>query len=165
MLPLESERWNELTTFYGEPADVPRVLRQWLDAVGSDEEQTIYCRDFFDLFLHQGTITNAAFAVVPWLVQVCSDGKSAFRIEYLTDVALVEANRIRYGVCCNREGTAECPEWLMGDYHQAIEQAQKLVDDVLASESDEDRKGNLAGMKPALFGDAETAWKNWGVDE
>ncbi len=32
----------------------------------SDREAAIY-RELFELFLHQGTITSIAFAVVPWM--------------------------------------------------------------------------------------------------
>src|SRR5262245_19789532 len=131
MLPLHDHRWGELTTFFGEPEKLPVVLREWLASIGGDEEETIYRRDLFDQFLHQGTITNAAFAVVPWLVDVCHRGRTSYRLEYLTDVALVEANRLKYGLYCHREGTEQYPEWLMSDYRQAIVESRKLVDEVI----------------------------------
>ena len=66
MLPLADERWGQLTTFFGKPEDVPKVLEEWLASIGFDQEETIYQRDLFNLFLHQGTITNVAFiAIVP----------------------------------------------------------------------------------------------------
>ncbi len=89
------QRWRELTTFFGTPQELPKVLAQWLASVGFDVEELLYQRDLFHLFLHQATISNAAFAVVPWLVHVCNEGKTRFRVEYLTDVALVEANRLQ----------------------------------------------------------------------
>jgi hypothetical protein len=67
-------------------------------------------------------------------------GKTRHRVEYLTDVALVEANRLKYGVYFNRKGAEEFPEWLMPDYHQAIVDARNLVDDALKAEHDEDWK-------------------------
>ncbi len=96
-------------------------------SIGSDQEDTIYRRDLFDMFLHQNTITNAAFAVVPWLVQVCKNGGTRFRVEYLTDTALVEANRLKYGLYYNREGTEGYPKWLMSDYKQAILEARNTT--------------------------------------
>ena len=165
MLPLDDEHWARLTTFFGEPENLPSVLRQWLASIGSDQEDTIYRRDLFDFFLHQATITNAAFAVVPWLVDVCKKRKTKYRVEYLTDVALVEANRLKYGVYYNREGTKEYPEWLMSDYKQAIVESRNLVDDVIEAEHDEERKHGLIALKPALYGNADLAWSQWhGVD-
>gem|GEM_PF-2677564 len=140
MLPLDDVRWGQLTTFFGEPEKLPKVLGEWLASIGFDQEETIYRRDLFDQFLHQGTITNAAFAVVPWLVDVCKKGVTRFQVEYLTDVALVEANRLKYGVYGNRKGTAEYPEWLMPDYKQAIIESRDLADDAIEGEHDVERK-------------------------
>ncbi len=98
---------------------------------------------------------------MPWLVSVCKQGITKFQIEYLTDVALVEANRLKYGVYYNREGTEEYPKWLMSDYQQAILHARDLIDDVIEAEQDEQRKHGLVAMRPALFGDADLAWCQW----
>ena len=161
MLPLDDDRWTLLTTFFGQPEDVPIVLGQWLEAIGSDQENTIYRRDLFDLFLHQATITSAAFAVVPWLVDVCKKRKTENRVEYLTDVALVEANRLKYGVYGDREGTEEFPEWFIMDYNNAIIESRSLVDDVLQAEQDVGWKHMLIALKPALYGNADLAWSQW----
>lgn len=96
-----------------------------------------------------------------WLVHVCAEGKTKFQIEYLTDVAVVEANRLKHGLYCHREGTDAEPEWLMADFHRAITEARSLVENALASESDEERKVGLIAMKPALSGNADSAWENW----
>ena len=161
MLPLNDDKWKQITTFFGESEHLPSVIQEWLESIGTDREETIYREDLFDLFLHQATITTAAFAVVPWLVHVCQEGVTAFQIEYLTDIALVEANRLKYGVHYNRQGTDEYPEWLMSDYQEAIREARDLVDDVLQAEPDENRKHGLVAMKSALFGDADLAWSQW----
>jgi hypothetical protein len=161
MLSLDDDRWERLTTFFASGKELPSVLKQWLASIGSDEEATIYGRDLFDMYLHQATITNAAFAVVPWLVDVCKKGNTRHRVEYMTDVALVEANRLKYGVYFNRKGAEEFPEWLMADYHQAIVDARDLVDDALAAERDEEWKHGLVKLRPALDGDAELAWSQW----
>jgi hypothetical protein len=161
VLSLDNEKWKLLSPFFGEPEDLPLVLGKWLSAIGSKQEINIYRDDLFDLFLHQVTITNAAFAVVPFLVAVCKKGDTKFQIEYLTDVALVEANRLKYGVYGNREGTEKYPEWLMSDYTQAILEARNLVDGVIMAEQDENNKTELVAMKPALFGNADLAWSHW----
>ena len=59
MLLLDDERWRYLTTFFGEPEDLPKVVGEWLASIGSDQEDTIYRDDLFDLFLHQVTITRS----------------------------------------------------------------------------------------------------------
>jgi hypothetical protein len=161
MLALDDIRWERLRTFFESGQELPKVLKQWLASIGSEEEATIYGRDLFDLFLHQATITNAAFAVVPYLVDVCKKGNTKHRAEYLTDVALVEANRLKYGVYLNGKRSEEFPDWLMRDYHQAILDARDLVDGALEAEHDEEWKGGLIKLRPALHGDADLAWSQW----
>jgi hypothetical protein len=113
------------------------------------------------LFLHQGTITNAAFAVVPWLVDVCKRQPTKHHVKYLTDVALVEANRLKHGVYFNHKRTEENPEWLMLDHHKAIVESRDLVENALDAEYDEYGKRYLVKLKPALYGDADLAWLQW----
>ena len=161
MLPLDDDKWKRLTTFFGEAENLPSMINGWLESIGSEQEETVYFRDLAELFLHQATITNAAFAVVPWLLHVCKEGVTKFQVEYLTDIALVEANRLKYGLYYNREGTEEFPEWLMSDYQQAITESRNMVDKIIEAEQNEDRKHGLVAMKPALFGDAELAWSQW----
>ncbi len=162
MLPLDDDRWQQLTTFFKEPKDIPKILEEWLASVGFDQnEAKIYYDILFDIFLHQTTITNVAFAIVPWLLHVCRTRDTRLRATYLTDIALVEANRLTHGVYYNREGTEKYPNWLMSDYMQAIAEACTFVDDVIEAELDEDRKQLLVAMKPALFGNPELAWSQW----
>jgi hypothetical protein len=161
MLPLDDDRWGQLTTFFEEPKHLPKVLRTWLESIGLNHEEGIYNRELFDLFLHQATITNAAFAVVPWLVQVCKEGRTNLRGQYLIDVALVEANRLEYGVCGNRRKTAPYPEWLMSDYHNAILDARKLVEEMIQVEQNDEIKFGLTALKPALYGNSGLAWSQW----
>ena len=161
MLSLNDDRWRFLTTFFGKPDELPTVIGEWLASIGSDQEQTIFYRDLFDLFLHQATITNAAFAVVPWIVDVCKKGETKYEVEYLTHVALVEANRLKSGLYFNRQGTEEYPEWLMSDYKRAIIEARELVDVVIEGTLDETAKRFLFAISPALFGNAELAWSQW----
>lgn len=161
MLSLGDDRWALLTTFFGAPEDMPKVMEEWLAAIGFDQERTIYLESLYDLFLHQATITNAAIAMVPWLVHVCATQETEYRVEYLTDVALVEARRLKSGTYWNREGTEQYPEWIMADYRQAIVDSRNLVDDVLDAERNKERKRGLVALKPALYGNAERAFSNW----
>jgi hypothetical protein len=159
MLPLDSPRWSELDTFFGEPEKVPHVLGEWIDSIGFDQESTIYSRDLFNIFLHQGTITNVAFAVVPWIVENCNRSELTCRVDYLADVALVELNRLSYGVYSIRDGGDAEPEWLMEAYKSAIERAQSMAEDVLEETFDDELKINLWELMPALFGNIELAKK------
>jgi hypothetical protein len=157
MLPLDSPRWSELDVFFGESEQAPIVLKKWIDAIGFDQERTIYERGLYQLFLHQGTITNLAFAVVPWIVEHCRHAEISNRMEYIADVALVELNRLTCGVHYVRDGGDTEPEWLMADYKHAIEQAQTIAEDLMDEAVQEERRSHLWRMMPALFGNAELA--------
>jgi hypothetical protein len=161
MLPLDDDRWCLLTTFFEDPEHLKVVLTGWLESIGSHQEDTIYINDLYDLFLHQVTITNAAFAVVPWLVNVCKQGGTKLSIMYLTDVAMVEAIRLKAGLYFNRQGTDPHPEWLMSDYHQAIGEARVLAEDAITASHEVEKKSGLVALKPALYGDADLAWSRW----
>lgn len=161
MLPLDDDRWKHLTTFFGQSENLPSSIEGWLKSIGSEQEETVYFRDLAELFLHQATITNAAFAVVPWLLHVCKGGVTKFQVEYLIDIALVEANKLKYGLYYNREGTEEYPDWLMLGYQQAIAESRNMVDKVIEAEQNKDKKHGLVALRPALFGDADLAWSQW----
>jgi hypothetical protein len=134
------------------------VLAEWVDAVGFDQEATIY-RELFELFLHQGTITNAAFAVVPWMVSQLSRCDLHQRADYLSDIGLVEFRRLTCGLYFLREGGEAEPPWLMPDYHDAIRQAQRMAEDVLDRKLPDELRVPLWEIMPALFGNAKLAHK------
>jgi hypothetical protein len=158
MLPLDDSRWNELTTFFEDSAYLTRFLAEWIDATGFDQERDIYSQCIFNLFLHQGTITNSAFAVAPYLLQVCADERSSYSIEYLRDIAYIEANRLTRGLYYNRPGTMEYPAWLMTDYHAVIAQCRNIAEDTIYRCDDSSRTRELVNMLPALHGNGELAW-------
>ena len=159
MLPLEDPRWGELTAFFSDKS-LPAVVGEWLASLGIGREEEVYS-DLYNRFLHQNSIANAAFAVVPWLVDVCETGGTEYRADYLTDVALVEAHRIKYGLYYHRDGTEEYPQWLMADYRQALDEARILAEGVVRAEQDDQRKRGLLTVMPALEGDADQAWLDW----
>jgi hypothetical protein len=161
MLPLDDDRWALLTTFIGNPQDLPKVLAEWLTSIGFDHERTLYREDLFDLFLHQGTIANSALAVVPWLVDVCVRRETGYAVEYLTDVVLVEARRLKSATHWNRDGTDQYPEWIIADYRQAMVESRNLVDVVIESEHDTERTRGLRALNPALYGNADLALSRW----
>jgi hypothetical protein len=97
MLPLNSERWNELVSFFGTPADVTRAIAHWREACGFDQDWDIYSGELFQPYLHQGTITSIAYAVVPWIAHTLQSQEVQHPAQYLADVATVELNRLTYG--------------------------------------------------------------------
>lgn len=95
MLLLKSPRWSELDTFFGESMNLPSVLKEWIDSIGFDQEMSNY-NDLYQLFLHQVTTANAAYAVVPWIVEHLSRSQLEDQAFYLSDVATVELLRLTY---------------------------------------------------------------------
>lgn len=158
VLALDSPRWAELDTFFREGESVPRLLAEWIDAIGFDQESTIY-RQLFQLYLHQGTITNVAFAVVPWLVSQLCRCDPHQQADYLSDIGLVEFRRLTGGVHFLRAGGESEPPWLMADYQEAIRQAQPMAEDVLDQQLPDELRTPLWETMPGLFGNAQLAHK------
>lgn len=150
MLPFDDPRWNELSTFY--EGNLSSVVREWSMAVGFDQEAEIYHR-LFDLYLHQNTITNSAFVVVPYVVKYCRCLPPNDRASYLIDVATVEYCRLRLGCW---DGSPEL-EWAMPDYHDSINAAQELVEDVLDKRIDSELRKELRSLQPVLYGNLKLA--------
>lgn len=165
MLPLDSPKWSELDTFFGKPDDVPNVLIEWVAALGFDQEATIYSRDLFPLYLHQGTTTNVAYAITPWLVNHLSQTSLENRIRYLSDVGLVEFRRLTVGVHHVSEGGDPEPDWLMSDYHTALRTTEPLAEEILAELHPADQVRELWYVYPALCGNAAGAGKRMYGDD
>jgi hypothetical protein len=161
MLQLNDPRWKELTSFFGEPADIPAAIDKWLASVGTKTEKEVYFEDLFELFLHQMTITNAAFAIVPWMMHVCARQDTKLRMIYLTHIGAVEAGRIEHGVYYNRDETEECPEWLMPEYHLSVRKARDVASDLMHHDNARAVKCGLVAIYPAFEGNATLAWAQW----
>lgn len=155
MLPLDSPRWQELDPFFGKPERVPKVLGEWWQAIGMDFEEQIYSRELFDLFLHQGTIRNISFAVVPWLVAAVTDAGSRSAAKYITDVALVEWRRLDNGIHPVGRSGLPPPDWLADDYRAAIEAAGPLAEELLDGPLADHERVELWMHYPALFGNSK----------
>ena len=119
-------------------------------AVGFDQESDIYHR-LFNLYLHQNTITNSAFVVVPYIIKHCQTLSPDDRAIYLIDVATVEYCRLRHGCW---DGSPEL-EWAMQGYHDSIEIARQLVEDVLHEGIDSELDSQLRTLQPVLSGNLE----------
>ena len=98
-LPLTSKRWQTLKAHFGnaghdgdEVPAVPKLLRRWVRTVGTYEEE--YAHDpLRESYLHQGTILDVAYAVVPHLVLQLERLDDDRCSEVLDDLELVEAIR------------------------------------------------------------------------
>ena len=160
MLDLQNPRWNELHPFFGSPADVPRAIAEWLLSIGFDQEEVVYARDLQQLFLHQATISDVAFAVVPWLVEAATNRCSSLAIQYISDVAMIEMNRRERGTYWPKGVAGQgSPDWLASDYQAAIQAAQPLAEDLIDSENRDEWRDMLWQLMPALFGRSDLAAK------
>jgi hypothetical protein len=104
VLPLNSPRWRKLRSHFasvdGEPGedasglgDVPALLERWHGAVGTYGEEYAYA-NVFEAYLHQRTILNVAYAVVPHLASRLAELDADRRLEVLDDISFVEAVRL-----------------------------------------------------------------------
>jgi hypothetical protein len=73
---------------------VPSLIARWNCAVGSYAEEYEYA-DLHESYLHQQTILDVAYAVVPYLAPRLSELDADRRLEVLDDIALVEKVRLR----------------------------------------------------------------------
>lgn len=147
MLELGSPRWQELDTTYD--CNLTSLVSRWLNAVGFDQEARFY-DELKDQFLHQGDFSNAAFAILPYLVTVASDGLTNQATEYLTDAGWIEAWRLT-------SASAMIPQDLTRDYHVALERCPNLADDLVDRFDGNERAWALAAVRPAFHGDGQTA--------
>ena len=98
-LPLTSERWHTLKAHFDNAAkdddevpSVTKLLPRWVASIGTYAEE--YEHDMLrESYLHQGTILDVAYAVVPHLVLQLEQLDADRRIEVLDDIALVDEIR------------------------------------------------------------------------
>jgi len=100
-LPLGSPRWKSLQAHFGnagadteEIAAVPTLLARWKQSLGSYGEEQLY-DPLHESYLHQGTIVDVAYAVVPHLVEQLDALHADRRLDVLGDLASVESIRRR----------------------------------------------------------------------
>jgi hypothetical protein len=76
----------ELDTFEPAKQRLPALLGQWLEAAGTDEGDAVWHR-LRDYFLHQFSITDGAYAVLPHVVRQLHRVQPQKRVEYLLDLS------------------------------------------------------------------------------
>jgi hypothetical protein len=99
-LALDSPRWVSLKAHFGNAGvdadlpSVPSLIARWNRAVGSYAEEYEY-EDLFESYLHQSTILDVAYAVVPHLAARLSELDPDRRLYVIDDLAVVEKVRLR----------------------------------------------------------------------
>ena len=154
MLDFADQRWRSLETTY-DCDDVVALVRKWHASIGFDQELPQY-QLLSNQFMHQCTITDLAFAMVPHLVATCEANTTSFTLLYLTDVGVTEANRLSPG-----SRAPDLPAFLADAYSEAIIRAQPLAEAAIDSAPECRESWELRAIKPALFGNAELAWNQW----
>lgn len=92
MLALNSQNWISLSTFFGKPEELPVRILAWQQAIGTEDEESRWS-ELFEMFLHQFSITDAAYAVAPYVVEQFERISHQRWIEYLVTLGLIEAER------------------------------------------------------------------------
>lgn len=147
-MDLDSSGWLQRKTHFGNagldgdmPA-VPKLLKTWHDAIGTYQEER-------ECYLHQNTIQDVAYAVVPHLAARLSDLHTDRRQSVLDDLAIVAEvqdtprSKVQHAANQIHETTEEplrtlfiqslwdrypeLPADLAPAYHAAIETAKELA--------------------------------------
>lgn len=180
-LPLDSPRWKTLKAHFSNAAEggeqVPSVislLARWKESLGTYGEELIY-DPLHESFLHQGTIRDVAYAVVPHVAAGLDSLHRDRRIEVLQDIADVELIRRRPReeveqdleklegaewepefkrnlMQAIRDRNAPLPDDLAPAYLEALALAQATAAALLAKVTDERNFGELLKTLSALHG-------------
>jgi hypothetical protein len=120
MLSLKNLKWNELQSNYGTGSSVARLLSR---AIAGDPLDDWY-DDLFQELLHQYTLSQAAYAALPHLVEIARQ-RADTRMHML----------ILIGACCAHitdPGAPALPLEFKEEWHSAIQEALALIADLLA---------------------------------
>ena len=125
MLALDSDRWSTLHTLFAQGAEIPHAIRRWRDSLGSPSEPDAW-EDLSKFYTHQATVTDAAFAVTPYLVEELSHVPRERLLHYVADVGVTEGYRQAEG--------CTVPEDLAAEYEAALAACKKRVLELLGSD-------------------------------
>jgi hypothetical protein len=120
MLPLQSERWSDLTHAYGDASNIPKLLIE-LESLPS--EVGYETEPYFSLWsalCHQGKIYTASFAAVPHIVRIMRNFPDRIPWTLFSLVASIEIAR------CSST-TPSIPPDLQADYARALAYIPELV--------------------------------------
>lgn len=121
MLDLDSAKWSEYAHAHGAASDVPDMIRRLASAESlpqSWKQQPWF--DLWDSLLHQGDVSDPAFAVVPHIVALAEQRDAEERIAFFEFAGWAAAGR-----------NEPIPEELQGDFEDACATAAVLIYDTL----------------------------------
>jgi hypothetical protein len=127
MLALDSPRWKLFSTYFGSPEQVPQRLASWRQSIGSPDEESQWS-ELWEQFLHQFTITDAAYAAVPHVVRELDRVEPRKRFDYLVELALIESARQ------TDAGAPALASDLADSYHAALTHARRFAVGLLSLE-------------------------------
>jgi len=120
LIPLDSDRWTQLQDAYGPATEDPGLLRQLYEQVEENTWSEIYGR-----LVHQGSVSNSAYAAVPHVVAVARTLPRDRRLEYLIFAAAVAHGYDRKPI----------PEDLKAEFDAAIEATRAMAFEILETEA------------------------------
>lgn len=110
----ESDRWAELSHAYGPASDIPELLRRLIES----PDDGVWS-DLCGSVVHQGDVSEAAYAVLPHVVAAAQATPAKARIMHLAFATTVIAGRIR----------RPCPSDLQSEFDAAV----NVVSDIALS--------------------------------
>jgi hypothetical protein len=138
MIPLDDSKWKSLHGAYRRPYDASIPLRR-LEA-GED-----MWAELWDNLHHQGRIGEASYAAVPQIVQIVARQKVRNWNPYAL-VATIEIER-------HRKSNPGLPDWLNGDYRDALYRLLGLGLNDLSSVKDSPTIQAILGFSAAAKGE------------
>jgi hypothetical protein len=158
LLPLDDELWSTLEPSHWRRGDLVSSVREWLRSVGRPDEMERF-GDFGDAVMRDGETSIGAYALAPYMVDVCRQGRTPFIVDYLTIVGMIELNRL-----ARKPGTPGVPETLLEDYSQAVQDASNLVTPAIRGMDQPLRTWALRSVRPVFRGDWELAMRYWNLE-
>ena len=142
-LPLNDPSWSELQHRGGSAGDVPDRLAALLKDPTDIESFT----DLWPYLCSEDTAYSAAYAAVPYVVQIAERLPPQKRFEHLFFVGYV-------AMCSGDPVTTEAhiPNDLVEPYRQATDRALHLIPETLLSDLDEEQTCYLLASAAALKG-------------
>ncbi len=156
MLPLDSDRWRTLKVYFGLPKDLPVRIKSWAAAIGTDRESAAFT-ELSQQFLHQFTITDAAYAAVPHVVDNLPRVPLERRIDYFDTLSIVEAAR-------ESLEAPECPRYLRTAYASSVRDARALAVAALSAQWEPRQFRYLLSAVAGLCGHSPLAELLWNVE-
>lgn len=124
MLPLDSPRWRTLKTFCDSGLKLRELVRRWHDVVGTPEAKAVY-GELRDYFTHQYSMVDAAYAVIPHVVEELERLTPKDRILPLIDIGITE-------LATYSPHEPPMPADLEEDYSAALKKATKIAERCLS---------------------------------